>query len=377
MGWWLHSYCYISESRTPETMVYSPDNYFPPLSFDIPGPVQETIVVLDTQEFQFLLNEGRFDDALTLYQEHESTGSASISQLRQMLISSLAQWQKAGDFETCINALERFTQYYYQDIELLKVQVAVLESNNELMRAIDVCVMASPFTARNSDFEYFNESAHRLARNLFSSQRKQDAIESGLPLFQKLAFLEPDYAFYRYALAEIYLVLGDTESAIRELEVLQLDHEFGRQASRILAELFPAAPEEPDEIPPGVIPLMASGRHFLAPVKAGDKETARLLIDTGASLTTMPSQLLLELKRKKQAARVGHVELKTANGFRFSPLYRIKSFQIGEYILKDLEVAALDMGSGESADGLLGMNVLSQFMFQIDQDRQALILIPR
>ena len=80
--------------------------------------------------------------------------------------------------------------------------------------------------------------------------------------------LEPDYGFYRFALVESYLSLDDVESAIRELEILQIDPEFGRKAAEMLAALLPPVPEEVEEQPLGLVPLIASGRHYMLDVIA-------------------------------------------------------------------------------------------------------------
>ncbi len=377
-GWWLHDDLHHAAYSKPAAISSTIDEFQQPLPliYEVP-PAFEAQFPEESQEFLACLNESRFDDALTLYQRHENAGSEVYPRLRHLLLTTLKNWSEQGKLEPCISALDRFTQYYYQDIELFKVLVATLESNKNIAQAIETSLSARPFADKSADLEYFNNSIHRLAKILYSNNSKSDRLEASLPLFQKLAHLEPEHGFYRFALAESYLAIGDIESAIRELETLQLDQEFGRKASRLLAELFPPLPDEPDEIPAGQIPLGVSGQHYIAAIRAGDKVDANLLIDTGASLTTLPSRVLNELKRKRQAHRVGHVDLKTANGLRFSPLYRLKNFQIGEFTLQNLEVAELDMAVGGSADGLLGMNVLSQFMFQIDQDKQVLTLIPR
>ena len=381
-GWLVHEHLFVPEHAALEQFTRLSDRVcFPDVSRS--ERVIESLPQASASGqselwwFKCHLEEGRFDDALTLYQAHERRGSELLPKLRDRLVQKVSLWQQNGDLDTCVNALERFTQYYYQDTGLLKMQINALEENNELARAIEVCILVSPLATRQAEVNYYRDSRHRLARRLFHHHYPSGSVSDQLALFQKLAYIEPDYAFYRYALALMYLSLGDTDNAIRELEVLQLDQEFGQKSSVLLADLKPVMPEEPEAHTLGMISLRAVGQHLVAPVKVGDKGHARLLIDTGASLTTMPSQLLQELKRKKQAARVGYVELRTAGGPRFSPLYSIKSFQIGEYLLKNLEVAELDMAVGEKADGLLGMNVLSRFRFQIDQERPALILIPR
>ncbi|MDP0588835.1 MAG: retropepsin-like aspartic protease [Candidatus Endonucleobacter bathymodioli] len=375
-GWWLHDYFEVqspSNSLTQKPSAPSQSD-----NIDKPALTEKKTFAADTQMFQHYLDEEQFDDALTLYQEYENANSELLLQLRSVLMDTLTRWQNNGNFDLCIRVLERFTQYYYQDTELLKIQIAVLESNQNIIQAIEFCLSASLLATRESDLEYFNQNSRRLAKLLFD-QQQYGAIENNLLLFQKLTSTEPDYAFYHYALAEIYLAIGDKESAAGELAILKLDREFGHKASKTLTELFPTPPEPPKRKNPKAIPLTAYGQHFIVTVKIGDKNgaTAALLIDTGASLTTLPSQLLRELTEKKQASLSGYLELKTANGIRFSQLYTLKLFQIGGQLLKNIEVAELDVEPGGHSNGLLGMNVLSKFMFHIDQNSQTLILIPR
>ncbi|WP_419833389.1 aspartyl protease family protein [Endozoicomonas atrinae] len=90
----------------------------------------------------------------------------------------------------------------------------------------------------------------------------------------------------------------------------------------------------------------------------------------------MPSSILLELQKQKQASRVGDIDLTTANGTYRSSLYRLEQFQIGDFLVSNLEAAEFDPVD-QSIDGLLGMNVLNHFNFFIDQNRQQLSLMPR
>jgi predicted aspartyl protease len=58
-------------------------------------------------------------------------------------------------------------------------------------------------------------------------------------------------------------------------------------------------------------------------------------------------------------------------------IYHADSIQLGEIKIPDLEIAVLDFEPSDGLDGLLGMNVLRNYRFEIDQDKEVLYLSPR
>jgi hypothetical protein len=50
---------------------------------------------------------------------------------------------------------------------------------------------------------------------------------------------------------------------------------------------------------------------------------------------------------------------------------------LGEIKILDLEIAVLDFEPSDGLDGLLGMNVLRNYRFEIDQDKEILFMSPR
>lgn len=342
-------------------------------------PEQPALVPVapEVLEFQSMLLSGRHDDALALYQHHENLASSLQAPLRTTLLATLHQWSESRLFSPLIDVLSRFTQYYYQDTELLKIHMDALEHNQQLPQAIELSLDARPLATDAQDLAYFNKQTHRLARRLFDRNRQQGKLDNSLALFQKLVLLEPDYSFYHYALAETYLIIPDIDGATRELEALRHDRRYGQQASRMLSELYPPVAQTPPSPSPSSVPIQIVDDHAFITIRVGEKQFARMMIDTGASVTTLPPSIIQTLKRHHQAARVGHMEVKTVNGLRVSPLFRVKQLQLGPFSFKEIDVLEVDMGADDPADGLLGMNVLGRFSFQIDPDKQAVTLTPR
>ena len=371
-GWWLH-HNLKSHTHKREGAVNLQDWLPQPNT----SALNDTAVFrFDTSEFEQLLANLRFDDALVIYQELERNTPEHLPELRAALFATIRQWQEHNQYSYVISALERFTQHYFDDQPFLDELGSAYIHEQELIKAIETFLAARAYLVDQDARDSLTKKIHKLSKELFVTHIQSQTLEDIIPLFHKLAMQEQEFAFYRYALAECYLAIGDSVTAIRELELLQTDAEFGRKASQILASLMPVPEEEPEEIPTGSVPLTTYGHHYIASAGLQDKSFVRLMIDTGASLTTLPDSTLKALKRKKMAYRVGHKQLKTAGGFVFAPVYQLKELHLGDFILKDIEVAGLEAGI-QSSDGLLGMNALGQFHFQIDQDRRQLLLHPR
>ena len=119
------------------------------------------------------------------------------------------------------------------------------------------------------------------------------------------------------------------------------------------------------------IPLVRNGSHYLVDARLGS-QPARLLIDTGASLTMLTPDTL---QRSGSGARAtGRTGLfNTANGRVSAPIYRLDALSVGDWRVSDLDVGVLELGD-PGIDGLLGMNFLRHFQFFIDQNEALLRL---
>lgn len=376
VGWWFHHRYPPSEAVTPDSPEFSIGSLTEPFHFEPDEGMESANTSSDFSDFSQALDERRTEDALTIYQRHERVDSQLTEKLRHILLNKIDLWSNSEDYEAVSTILERFTEYYYQDLSLLKALAENYERLKQLDKAIEVYLSAHPYAETGSRLNDVDARIQNLAKTLFEQHVKKQTLQAFIPLLQKLAWHDSDYGFYRFALAKSYIAMNDIDSAIRELEMLQLDAEYGDQASTLLGSLLPPAAEPDDVDDVNTIPLAGSGGHYIVQARAGDKVNANLLIDTGSSLTTLPGKLLKELRRNRKAILIEYIQLKTANGIRTAPVYRLKEFHIGNYVLRDLDVAELELNTYRY-DGLLGMNVLDKFHFFIDQNRQTLSLTPR
>ena len=123
------------------------------------------------------------------------------------------------------------------------------------------------------------------------------------------------------------------------------------------------------------IPLKVQGGTFLIPVLINGQITLNFTIDSGASVVTMPADVLITLARTGTVQKsdfIGKEKLHLANGSIVpSTTFLIRSLKVGNHLLENV------MGSVASAqaDLLLGQSFLSRFnSWSIDNKRQVLLL---
>jgi clan AA aspartic protease (TIGR02281 family) len=121
------------------------------------------------------------------------------------------------------------------------------------------------------------------------------------------------------------------------------------------------------------IALVSLGNHFIAPLNVG-RYTLNLMIDTGASTTVISQQTFDNMSKRVSSEYVGTYQINTAGGRVNAPIFQLKQVFLAGFRLDNIAVVVLDLPDFTYADGLLGMNLLRQFDFKIDQQQQQLQL---
>src|SRR5690606_8915067 len=102
----------------------------------------------------------------------------------------------------------------------------------------------------------------------------------------------------------------------------------------------------------------------------------RYVIDTGASFTTISSQTANELGIEVPDD-APTVQFSTAAGFQTSRVVYLPGLRVGELEVPALVVSVCDACATERAAGLLGLNVMREFVVQVDYQAQEIKLQPR
>lgn len=139
---------------------------------------------------------------------------------------------------------------------------------------------------------------------------------------------------------------------------------------------LPATPLGDHEI---ALPYDGEGRRLSVPVvfeQNGVQVETYMMLDTGATYTTLPSHVLEKLGRLP-GAEAPTLTLNTANGERTAQVVIIDRVWLGDLHLDGVAITSCeDCASSENA-GLLGLNVAGGYNVTIDADRREVVFAAR
>lgn len=124
------------------------------------------------------------------------------------------------------------------------------------------------------------------------------------------------------------------------------------------------------------VPLQQVGHLFVATVKLNGEQDARLIVDTGASHSTVSHRLALEIGLYADST-LGTVTMNTVGGSVQAALVRIKSIRLAEAEVRDSVVVIHDLPDAPAGvEGLLGLSALREFQVTLDPNKKVLSLQP-
>tara|TARA_R110002124_G_scaffold281832_1_gene456518 strand:- start:501 stop:1682 length:1182 start_codon:yes stop_codon:yes gene_type:complete len=124
------------------------------------------------------------------------------------------------------------------------------------------------------------------------------------------------------------------------------------------------------------VTVLGNGQQFFVRAKIGSN-SQMLLLDTGAS-TTAISQKVFASVPESDTEFVGRFSVQTAGGGIEAPLFKLNTLTLGDININNVSVIVLpDDTFTSSFEGLLGMNVLRNFDFRFDPEKQKMTLFER
>lgn len=317
--------------------------------------------------------------AQKINQHYSELSSEELSTLKQSMLSLAVQQdhQKEAQQVTLIAASTAFN-----DINIWKLLATNAINLNNWPLAYDAQSKATRLENDSLKLSSHYERLMLIASQLKKQyQQNQDEL-SIKSLFENLSLEHPSYSRFQLEYALSLARLKQTVDAQNILKSLAYDPEFGDFAQATLKSLeatteTPAAKLSPKPTPLTndpreiLVPLLSSGSSFLIDTQINNKQ-ARLLLDTGASITALSSQLIQDLQLERTSSSIN---ISTANGVKRVNLFKAKQLTLGALRIQNLIVAEIDLSSN-NFKGLLGTDVLNQikgFDYVIDKQRNALI----
>lgn len=325
--------------------------------------------------FKQYLDQKAFENAVDLYREMDLAGDASVAQLRAQVISRLNRYIEIGDGDSFTELANGFLSVYYNDIDVLLLLAEFNQGMNYFIEALSVYQMANEYAYTSMNTQKVNEAFTSFLNNVdayYSKLQSWYMLRQIYERAEQVGMLNPDQ---RIRLAQIYGVTGDVYSGQVILEDLVARGQSASKASEVLRSLNTGSPQTTPANFEGSVALKQYGNQFAAELALPDQyNKVNLLLDTGASLTTLSTSAFNQLSDHSQYTRLGSRMFHTANGVAMGSVYRFKQVQLGRFILQNVDIAVLDFAMSGDVQGLLGMNILGQFKFHIDQKASRLEL---
>ncbi len=327
--------------------------------------------------FKQAISSGEYENAAQIYFDQDEISDRKLPKYKNFLLRHLDA--NINNDDIFVDLSDAFLSFYYYDTDVL-LRVA----KHNIRRAyFEEAAQTYEFAYQNA----FGDSSRHDVRQTFDTflkdLDKQFANEQNwfriIDLYNYVYELEVNSSQHRWRLAEVNLQLGNAHIAADIYRRLSNDPEYLERAQQALAKLEPNSEHSKlsSDTWEYTLPLTRLGQHYIAEVELDRASSLKLLVDTGASMTSISKKRFDEIQAYHQFQFLGESLFNTAGGITKGSVYRLEKLTLGHYELSKINIVVLDRFQQEQYDGLLGMNILENFRFQLDQDASKLNLRKR
>ncbi|MCP3673067.1 MAG: hypothetical protein GY829_01160 [Gammaproteobacteria bacterium] len=344
----------------------------------------ENITDFKSTESEFIKRLGnyQFFEAVALFKNISHHGDPQQSKLKKYLISFLNSLLAEGKDEAFIELTDIYLIEFYDDIDILLSLAKFNQKMRYYWEVVNLLQRIRAYAYKTNDLikidDFYNNFIAIADANLIEQTQTGELIYLYNYIENVGLLTEPN----KLRLAELYIIDGDDYLGREHLIQLLANPQLKEKAQEILDNLDLQNPdfvEQQDKermVFTDKIPLIKKGAHYLVSIQISDNKV-NLIIDTGASITTLMKTSFDQIKGNINYKELGSRMFNTANGISKGKIYNIDQLQLGEFTFNNIDISVLDFQIGNNADGLLGMNTLRYFRFEIDQENSTLLLKQR
>ncbi len=125
-----------------------------------------------------------------------------------------------------------------------------------------------------------------------------------------------------------------------------------------------------------VIYLQKEGKSYFVRARVNGEVWGRFLLDTGASAVQISKKMARRLHLNYKKSQAVPVTL-AGGGTVAGRMVVLDEIHLGDVAVRNVRAIILDYENDQTADGLLGMTFLENFVFQIDAKNNELVLSKR
>jgi len=344
-------------------------------------PLVETIGSASIKAtFDELLNDRRYVQAMILFEEQKQQNEQTLAQLRARLLQELKYLIDARNNNDFSELVDSYLSIYYDDIDVLLLLADFNLANGSYLEVVDVYLLAKTYAYSIGDQDKVENRFNRFVEETDNAYtgRKNWWFLINLYAHINASGLMTSTHQYRQALA--HLRSGDEIYAIEQFNQLLDDRLVGESAALVLNNLTQSS-ETPVVVNSSPwegadsIALQKLGNQYAVNLGNNRQESVKLLLDTGASMTAMSRASFDALNTNGDAVEQEKRVFRTANGLIQGMVFSVPQLTLGPHLLENTQIAVIDFDATDRGiDGLLGMNVLGQFRFHIEQESSRLLL---
>ncbi len=330
-------------------------------------------VAFEERDAQAALTQLNLIEA-NLPEQLDATQQGWFEEIRLHLANGTATQQDDEFVKAFLRAYPYNTYFLYLEIEFAHFKHISADTLLDLYQLIR--------TPMRSDLSaIINARIKEIYQNRTNKLKLVEAWDILSVMLESLVGMAPDDTNMLLDLAEAYAMQEQFTLMDGVLVYLPEDNERVQKLVSLKQErLSPPALDETESMQeydtaPAGVPLKRAGSHYIVNATLNNKVTTALMIDTGASTSVISRAAFDAIAGQLQPEFIGQYNINTANGLVQAPVYRFERMNIGGFYVNDIAVVVMAL-EHFSADGLLGMNFLRSFRFEIDQANARLILAP-
>lgn len=275
-----------------------------------------------------------------------------------------------GDSEDLVNLMDEKVFEKTADVELLKITVAAIVEARSYERAVSFIENTKEFFLNEQDIGEVSLVQLYLYKNWMKVLLNERDIENSRLVFDRGTDIFPeDPELYLFGV-ELALLEGDWQNAEELLYQREYPAIF-RQKIEIFAIRISELKREEGSI---VVHFPAGSSLIPVVARVNNSQDVDFLVDTGASLVTVPASLLdafgIEIQNNTPRRMVA-----TAGGLKEAWEVNLSSIELGGWVVYNLKALIIDLPN-HSQTGLLGLNFLEKFRMDLNTEKGILLLEP-
>ncbi len=328
------------------------------------------------QSSRLLLQQQKYSDVVQLVRSLELSGDKTLNQqIKIAIFSEVADLFGTQQYDLASRLLNDYLAYYFNDYQALvwlgRVQIATGHFTKGIKNLYDAKAYIVDYLELNKAEQHIQDAIQRYTGALLKKKAWQDMVE----VYQFLITQGSDVPSYYVGLATAQIQLSDWYNAEQTLEIIRHDARVVTDVNDLLAQI--EQHQRDFMLSESGIALKRRNGNYLVSVLLNDSIEITLLIDTGASTTSLTPSVLVQAGLSSTTFNRRRILVNTANGQIEVPVLNVDQLSISGFRVGDLDIIVLPMDNIPGVDGLLGMNYLRHFEFIIDQEKALLYLKKR